>query len=174
MHIVSDEAEQCHKRPLFLLKINSVPDALYMQASLPQPLLILQRHNHMPGYARKRLSHAHHFSIRPGHTKQQDAKTDDFAVVRFAYPILFGRLSRAIGWSRTRGEAAQKELIGMTAEDEYTTCLGFRPTEPPRVRRCWGQPPPSRPRTCNIIEIIYPRRTRDTFQGKRYHTYIVF
>jgi hypothetical protein len=28
--------------------------------------------------------------------------------------------------------------------------------------------------TCNIIEIIYPRRTRDTFQGKRYHTYIVF
>ena len=45
-------------------------------------------------------------------------EAENFAVLRPAYPIPFGGVSQAIGWSRTRGEAAQKELIGMTAEAE--------------------------------------------------------
>lgn len=45
-------------------------------------------------------------------------EAENFAVVRPAYPIPFGGLRQAIGWSRMRGEAAQKELIGMTAEAE--------------------------------------------------------
>jgi hypothetical protein len=46
-------------------------------------------------------------------------EAENFAVVQPAYRIPFGGLGQAIGWSRTRGEAAQKELIGVTAEDEY-------------------------------------------------------
>jgi hypothetical protein len=45
-------------------------------------------------------------------------EAENFAVLRPSYPIPVGGLSQAIGWSRTRGEAAQKELIGMTAEAE--------------------------------------------------------
>ena len=45
-------------------------------------------------------------------------EAENFAVLRPANPIPLGGLSQAIGWSRRRGEAAQKELIGMTAEDE--------------------------------------------------------
>jgi hypothetical protein len=45
-------------------------------------------------------------------------EAENFAVLRTAYPIPFGGLRQAIAWSRTRGEAAQKDLIGMTAEAE--------------------------------------------------------
>ena len=45
-------------------------------------------------------------------------EAENFAALRPAYPIPVGGLSQAIGWSRTRGEAAQQELIGMTAEAE--------------------------------------------------------
>jgi hypothetical protein len=45
-------------------------------------------------------------------------EAENFAVLRPAYPVPFGGLSQIIGWSRTRGEAAQQELIGMTAEAE--------------------------------------------------------
>jgi hypothetical protein len=39
-------------------------------------------------------------------------------VLRTAYPIPFGGVRQAIARSRTRGEAALKELIRMTAEAE--------------------------------------------------------
>ena len=48
-------------------------------------------------------------------------EAENFAVLRPSYPIPVGGLSQAMGWSRTRGEAAQKKLIGMTAEAEVDT-----------------------------------------------------
>ena len=45
-------------------------------------------------------------------------EAENFAVLRPAYPIPVDGLRQAIAWSRTRGEAAQRELIGMTAEAE--------------------------------------------------------
>jgi hypothetical protein len=50
-------------------------------------------------------------------------EAENFAVVRptCGQPAAVAGLSQAIAWSRTRGEAAQKELIGMTAEAEVDT-----------------------------------------------------
>ena len=45
-------------------------------------------------------------------------EAENFAVVRPTLPMPFGGLSRAMAWSRERGEAKQQELIGMTAEAE--------------------------------------------------------
>ena len=45
-------------------------------------------------------------------------EAENFAVLRPAYSIPYGGLRQAIGWSRSRGEAAQRELIGMTAKVE--------------------------------------------------------
>ena len=43
-------------------------------------------------------------------------KAGNFAVLRPVLLTLFGVMTQAIGWSRTRGESAQQELNGMTAE----------------------------------------------------------
>jgi hypothetical protein len=43
---------------------------------------------------------------------------ENFSMLRPASPMSFGGLIKAIGWSLKRGEAAQQELIGMTAEAE--------------------------------------------------------
>ena len=48
-------------------------------------------------------------------------EAENFAVIRPSHPIPIGGLLDAIGWSRKRGEAAQKELIGMTAESEVVS-----------------------------------------------------
>ena len=58
------------------------------------------------------------YAMSWGHVLAEWEEAENFAVSRPAYPIPVGGLSQAIGWSRTRGEAAQQELIGMTAEDE--------------------------------------------------------
>jgi hypothetical protein len=58
------------------------------------------------------------YAMSWGHVMAEWEEAENFAVSRPAYPIPVGGLSQAIGWSRTRGEAAQQELIGMTAEDE--------------------------------------------------------
>jgi hypothetical protein len=44
--------------------------------------------------------------------------SENFAIVRPAGPMAFAGLWSCIAWSRTRGEAKQRELIGMTAEAE--------------------------------------------------------
>ena len=43
---------------------------------------------------------------------------EKFTILHPAGHMAYGGLHRAIGWSRTRGEAKQRELIGMTAEAE--------------------------------------------------------
>jgi hypothetical protein len=45
-------------------------------------------------------------------------EVEKFSVVRPAYPMPFAGLTQAMNWSRERGEAKQRELIGMTAEAE--------------------------------------------------------
>jgi hypothetical protein len=47
-------------------------------------------------------------------------EAENFTVLRPTYPIPFMGLVQAIAWSRERGEAAQQELIGMTAEAEVS------------------------------------------------------
>jgi hypothetical protein len=60
---------------------------------------------------------------------------ENFTIVRPAGPMPFAGLQRAIDWSRTRGEAKQRELIGMTAEAEvdiaYLASYGDKTAQPP-------------------------------------------
>ena len=60
---------------------------------------------------------------------------EKFTTLRPAGPMPFAGLQRAIDWSRTRGEAKQRELIGMTAEAEvdiaYLASYGDKTAQPP-------------------------------------------
>jgi hypothetical protein len=58
------------------------------------------------------------YAISWGHVLAEWDDAENFAVLRPAYPIPFGRLSGAIEWSLKRGKVAQRELIGMTAKAE--------------------------------------------------------
>ena len=46
---------------------------------------------------------------------------EKFTTLHPAGPMVFAGLTSSIDWSRKRGEAAQKELIGMTAESEVVS-----------------------------------------------------
>jgi hypothetical protein len=58
------------------------------------------------------------YAVSWGHVLAEWEEAENFAVLRPVTPVPVGGLREVIGWSRTRGEAAQQELIGMTAEVE--------------------------------------------------------
>jgi hypothetical protein len=58
------------------------------------------------------------YTVAWDHVLAEWEGAENFAVLRPAYSIPYGGLRQAIAWSRSRGEAAQRELIGMTAEVE--------------------------------------------------------